>query len=310
MKIALAVFFAVFCFSSLSAQETPKAEIFAGYSYLNFGTESISDRLNLNGWVASAAFNLNRWVGVEADFSGHYKGDCWGAPGVTCKHLSFMGGPRFTYRQGRITAFAHGLFGGDNGSLSYSGVSTSDTPFALAAGGGMDIALTKHISIRAVQVDYVMTRHFSSYDEPHQNNIRASAGIVFTVGGRREMRARNANQTGGVAVQTVPSREPAPPPAATTQIQPAAVSVALSLGVTGSKSEDGFRVTSVRGGSPASQIFLRPGDVISKIDDTQVKDGQEIDSAVAASATGTVKVTGLTQTAIGMIIFERGVKVR
>jgi len=310
MKITLAVFFAVFCSCSLSAQETPKAEIFAGYSYMNFGTESISDRLNLNGWEASAAFNLNRWVGVEADFSGHYKGNCWGAPGVTCKHLSFMGGPRFTYRQGRVTAFAHGLFGGDNGSLSYSGFSTSDTPFALAAGGGMDIALTNHISIRAVQVDYVMTRHFSNYDEPHQDNIRASAGIVFTVGGRREMRARKANQTGGVAVQTVPSREPAPPPAPTTQIQPAAVSVALSLGVTGSKTEDGFRVTSVRGGSPASQMFLRVGDVISKIDGKGVTSGEEIDAAVGASTIGVVKVTGLTQTAVGMVQFERETKVR
>jgi S1-C subfamily serine protease len=66
----------------------------------------------------------------------------------------------------------------------------------------------------------------------------------------------------------------------------------------------------VREGSPAAQILLRPGDVISKIDDKEVKNDRDIESAVAASASGTIKVAGLTETAIGMIQFEREIKVR
>lgn len=93
-------------------------------------------------------------------------------------------------------------------------------------------------------------------------------------------------------------------------IHPATNTLALSLGVTGYWTDGGFKVTSVCEGSLGADIFLRPGDVISKIDDRQVKDGQEIESAVAATATGTIKVTGLTQTAVGMVTFERGVKLR
>jgi hypothetical protein len=47
-----------------------------------------------------------------------------------------------------------------------------------------------------------------------------------------------------------------------------------------------------------------------KIGDRVAKTAQEIDSAIAASATGSIKVVGLTQTVIGMIQFEREVKLR
>ncbi len=69
-------------------------------------------------------------------------------------------------------------------------------------------------------------------------------------------------------------------------------------------------VASVRPGTPAKQIFLRPGDVISKFDDKGVRSGQDIDSANAASASGAMKVTGPIHTVVGMVPFEREVKVR
>ena len=76
----------------------------------------------------------------------------------------------------------------------------------------------------------------------------------------------------------------------------------------------GLKVTSVRAGSPAEKIFLKPGDVISKIDDKEVKYGGDIESAVAASTTGTIIVTGLDKAEIGgygdMIQFEHKIKVR
>jgi hypothetical protein len=106
-----------------------------------------NDRPNVSGWEASASFNVNDWFGLEADFSGHYYPNCETVPGLTCKDLSFMGGPRFTYRKERYSAFTYALVGGDNGSGSISGISLSDTPFAFAAGGGVDYspsALTKN----------------------------------------------------------------------------------------------------------------------------------------------------------------------
>src|ERR1700733_2124508 len=83
--------------ASSKAQDFPRAEIFGGYSYLSFDVAGARDklesvtgddlsfipgRLNLNGWEASLDVNLNRWVGVEGDFSGHYVGSCGGAAGL------------------------------------------------------------------------------------------------------------------------------------------------------------------------------------------------------------------------------------
>lgn len=82
-----------------------------------------------------------------------------------------------------------------------------------------------------------------------------------------------------------------------------------SFGVAGLPTDSGFKITVVREGSPAADIYLKPGDVISKIDYRAVKSGQDIDSAVAVSVSGAVKVTGLALTVIGMAPFEREFKV-
>ncbi len=184
-----------FC-SPAFGQEVPRVEIFGGYSYLNYDlkanttpTNGDLSRESFNGWEASATVNLNRWFGLEGDLSGHYKspGNGFGASGLVCKDFSFMGGPRFAYRKGKATIFTHVLFGADHGSgtVVYPGgsFSPSDTPFAMAAGGGFDYAVRKHISIRIGQVDYFMTRHFLT-ELATQNNFRVSAGVVFTFGGR------------------------------------------------------------------------------------------------------------------------------
>jgi Outer membrane protein beta-barrel domain/PDZ domain len=285
----------VFCLSGPAfAQEAPRVEIFGGYSYLNFDfstpSNGVLDRENFNGWEASATFNVNRWFGLEGDFSGHYKGDCLSVPGLTCKDYSFMGGPRFAYRRGRTTVFAHGLFGADHGSgtLTISGVSASlsDTPFALAAGGGFDYVATQHISIRIGQVDYFMTRHahdlLSAAGLPaHQNNIRVSAGVVFTFGRTHAVGKGPSARTPTEAPRRAPTEAPA---------QTAVGNVAPSLGVSGYASEQGFTVTSVQPGSPAQQAGINPGDVIAKIDDRPVHTGQEIEVLVSTSPSGTVKV--------------------
>jgi hypothetical protein len=60
----------------------------------------------------------------------------------------------------------------------------------MAAGGGLDINWTKHISIKPIQVEYVMTQFDSARlggsttgFGDHQNDVRYSAGVVFRFGG-------------------------------------------------------------------------------------------------------------------------------
>jgi len=163
--------------------DVPLAEVFGGYSYLSADAdiEGLGSRSAFHGANASAAININRWLGLEADFGGHYKRDCAGTSGLTCRQLTFMGGPRVTYREGKVSAFGHGLFGMGNLSASLPGGSSSETKLAWAAGGGFELAVSEHVSVRVGQVDYLITR-YTQTGATHQDHIRLSAGVVFKLG--------------------------------------------------------------------------------------------------------------------------------
>jgi opacity protein-like surface antigen len=61
----------------------------------------------------------------------------------------------------------------------------SQSNFAAAIGGGVDIAVTNHIAIKPIQVEYLITQ-VSPGDSLHyvQNNLRYSAGVVFRLGSK------------------------------------------------------------------------------------------------------------------------------
>jgi hypothetical protein len=63
-------------------------------------------------------------------------------------------------------------------------VTASHTGFAMMAGGGLDIKLSKHIAFRPIGADYYLTRvpSFVSGDTTNRNNFRYSAGINFLFG--------------------------------------------------------------------------------------------------------------------------------
>src|SRR5947208_12930492 len=64
----------LFTTSLAVAQDTPKFEVFGGYSYAS-ASKTLTlgrSRPNLNGWNASVAGNFNRWIGIVGDFSGYY----------------------------------------------------------------------------------------------------------------------------------------------------------------------------------------------------------------------------------------------
>ena len=298
MKATLASLAIVLYASSLWCQDVPKAEVFGGYSYLrnvNGGGQGAS------GGVASAAYNFNTWLGIEGDILVHHQNQVYSCCStyatatLPVTSTLYMVGPRVALRTGPLTAFAHVLAGGATSRTnapSDMGGPFSSTQSAASAGAGVDLALRKWFAIRILEVDYVTNISGS----PHTNNVGASAGIVFRFGGTAQ-----ARQRGVTSVQ----RET--PPVANTGEAPL-------LGVVGYATDEGLKVTSVRPGSPAEKIFLKPGDVISKIDDKEVKNGRDIESAVAASTSGTIKVTGLDKAEIGgygdMIQFERKIKVR
>jgi hypothetical protein len=66
------------------------------------------------------------------------------------------------------------------------------------------------------------------------------------------------------------------------------------FGATGSTSDKGLAVSSVRGGSPAEQLGLQAGDVVVRVDCRPIRNAQDVDSAFAGSS-GTVWVSYLIQ---------------
>src|SRR5215212_1409906 len=104
-KILLTAILILMASPATTAQEveTPKAELFGGYSYAGG---------NFHGWNASLAGNVNKWFGVVADFTGHYGGSI-DEDGFDEKQRvhSYHFGPRFYARRKRAMPFAHALFG-------------------------------------------------------------------------------------------------------------------------------------------------------------------------------------------------------
>jgi hypothetical protein len=182
------------------AQETPRVEVFAGGSYAH---EAISDIKSVNGvgWHASLFENVNDWFGAGIDVSGHYSspkanlGMSRPTP-IDSRAFTYLFGPRFSYRRWtHLRPYAEALVGVDNLRVIPKASAmkpVSLTTFAGAFGGGIDVAINSRFALRLIQADYVLTRFrkFDSttgaFDGPHrmENNIRASAGVVFTFGQR------------------------------------------------------------------------------------------------------------------------------
>ncbi|HEV8486476.1 MAG TPA: outer membrane beta-barrel protein [Blastocatellia bacterium] len=187
---------------SAVAQETPKSEVFGGYSYFHSDGGG-----SLHGWNGSAGVNLNKWLGVVADFSGHYGSSSTsvstaviGLPGLSVEASAdsnihtFLVGPQVSYRKDdRLTPFGHALLGlsrvHERGTATTTvpllGTTTfnfndTDTGFAMGLGGGLDVKMTRSVALRLIQADYLMTR----LNGNNQNNARISVGFVFRFGAR------------------------------------------------------------------------------------------------------------------------------
>jgi hypothetical protein len=178
-------------------ESAPRALVFAGYSYLRNSNNGLS------GWEGQGTYNFNRFLGFTADVSGNSRNLVslpvpLITPAVTQRFSQYLFGPTVSTNFGRSSVFAHALFGVVRSSVG-AGVSipligglsapiNSATAFAMAFGGGIDLGLSKHIAIRAAQVDYVRSQ-LNPLDAistglfgnlgGHQNDIRYSAGIVI-----------------------------------------------------------------------------------------------------------------------------------
>ena len=188
-----------------------KGELFVGYSnnQIDIGISDddndfqdlFDDRIGAHGFEVSGVYNVSRYFGVKGDFSGHFKNFDVGDPfspsdvfQVDASLYNFMGGVQVkdNNREGRFKPFAHALVGAAHARTKFNDAffegpfcsdpdidcddfTESDTGLAMAFGGGIDVRMSRRVSIRAIQVDYNPTRLGGST----QHNVRFGVGLVF-----------------------------------------------------------------------------------------------------------------------------------
>jgi peptidoglycan-associated lipoprotein len=80
-----------------------------------------------------------------------------------------------------LVGLAHA--GGSLVQGSASTVSNAGAVFASSLGGGLDLRVSRRVSFRLAEADYLITT-FDNGGNNHQNNLRAGAGIVLRFGSR------------------------------------------------------------------------------------------------------------------------------
>jgi opacity protein-like surface antigen len=182
--------------------EYRKNEFFVGYSRQQIDDGNFR---GANGAEFSYVRNVHKYFGIKADVSGAFRNDEFQNTGIDAggnpfsyrlkykrQVYNFLGGVQVKNNasDARFKPFAHALAGvavtrttgdltctqGNCTALSGAFGPFTDTNFALAVGGGLDIKINDKIDFRAIQVDYnPIWRGTSSV----QNNVRFGIGFVI-----------------------------------------------------------------------------------------------------------------------------------
>ncbi len=166
-------------YSRATAQEVPKPKVDVAltYSWLHPSVtiNNVALQDNNIGGAAAITFNITRHFGLSFDGAVHTADNN--------ESGTLMAGPRLIWRGQRFQPFLHGL--GGVRVLGINGLGGRNLGPGFRVGGGLDIALGRHVSLRLLQGDYVWSRHdysalLSELDVP---SAEARAGLVFKLGG-------------------------------------------------------------------------------------------------------------------------------
>lgn len=162
---------------------SPRIELAGAYSFLRANPAN-SGGLNLNGASESLAYAFSGRFSAAADV-GEYRFSGLSA-GLTSTMYTYLFGPRIAFRRrSHVNYFVQILAGGGRLNANSGGISAGENGFAMAAGGGLDVAFGGRFAVRVVQADYLVTRYDSVAGSPAtQSHTRISAGVVFRFGGR------------------------------------------------------------------------------------------------------------------------------
>jgi len=204
------VFVGLSAIAAQNALTNKDIKTFDGITPAQFKALAGFDLLDSDRYIPGYGFEANvtryftKHVGLSGDFSGYYRRANARLADTLFKadHSIYyiMGGPKVKLlNEHRANVFFHALAGAAHTSVSYRENSDtnpvtakdSSTRFAFALGGGIDLRISKRISARVFQMDYIpmlgKDRRVIASDgtvvdingRAQQGNFRFSAGIVF-----------------------------------------------------------------------------------------------------------------------------------
>jgi hypothetical protein len=183
---------------NLSKQSPVSADLAVTYTTQRGQLEGVNGgSFWLQGGSANGGVTFWKGLGIAANLSGGHGSNL--GPGVDLNQIEYTAGPRYTLPvwtghagptdQRRLQLFSQGLFGRvhafDGVFPSSSGATSSAGSFAIDAGGGLDLFLSKRLGVRLVEADYVRTTLPNSGANV-QTDLRLSAGITYHIGKRRK----------------------------------------------------------------------------------------------------------------------------
>jgi outer membrane protein OmpA-like peptidoglycan-associated protein len=173
---------------------TPKFEIAGMFSYVNFCPCAFKS-FNSFGATGSFTYNASKWLGLTAEYGAYHfsrqiyvlNGTNYTPSTTSGSFQTFLFGPRVNWRRfDHFVPFVEFLAGGTRAGTQLTGdtIDSSQTTFAMAAGGGVDVILMKNLAWRFFQADYLMTNYTGSLMAPsgRENNFRIGSGLVLRWG--------------------------------------------------------------------------------------------------------------------------------
>ena len=169
------------------AQEAPKIDASLGYSFVQAHADtSGAPVVNLHGGSASLAYNLTNSFALVGDFGGYHVetvdfGGTIGRVNADTTVITYLFGPRLTYgrAKNKVVPYVQILFGGAHVGMPLG----TDNAFAMSVGGGIDAIPSKHVGIRLVQIEYILSRFREGTPKRvTQNNLRVTTGMLFRFG--------------------------------------------------------------------------------------------------------------------------------
>src|SRR5882672_5468439 len=139
----------------------PKLELAGMYDYINFAPGDTFSNFSNQGAAGSFTYNASKWLGLTAEVGEHrFKRNIFPITGnnslASDSLTSYLFGPRLNLRKfDHFVPFGEFLAGGTYGGNQLTGTQ-GQSAFAIAAGGGVDVVLTKNLAWRFAQLDYLM----------------------------------------------------------------------------------------------------------------------------------------------------------